>query len=177
MCGEIIKTCADPDTITTCDCGAIETYIDDDTREDIININTNKISQKTLPINKIIETNPDEFVYTKIYNKLVRDKVPTIITSEGNIPSYIVITNKYELIKLFENKICEEWNEYLNAETEEQKVEEIGDLIEVLFSLAERYGETRVDLTSLMINKNLTKGQFKNGVFLIDVKRQGKEIE
>jgi predicted house-cleaning noncanonical NTP pyrophosphatase (MazG superfamily) len=177
MCGEIIETDQDQEIVITCNCEAVETYRDDNTGEDVININTNKVSQKTLPINCIVETDPDKFVYTKTYNKLVRDYVPEILKSKGDIPSYIVITNVKEIISLLEDKLNEEYNEYENAETVEQQIEEIGDLIEVLFSLAEQKGYTRVELTNLMIKKNLTKGQFNRGVFLVDVTRQGKEIE
>jgi len=177
MCGEIIETNQDLEFITTCDCGAVETYIDDETREEVVNINTNKISQKTLPINTIVETDSDKFVYTKTYNKLVRDNIVKILKSKGYTPYYKIITNVDEILELLDSKLDEEWEEYCNSKTEKQKVEEIGDMIEVLFSLAERYGVTRVELTSLMIKKNITKGQFKDGVYLIDITRQGREIE
>jgi len=177
MCGEIIKTNYDSEVVTTCDCGAVETYIDDETGEDIVNINTNKIFQKSLPINCIVETDPNKFIYTKTYNKLVRDRIPEIIKSKGDIPNCRVITNVNNLIHALEDKFNEEWDEYENAETTEQQIEEIGDMIEVLFSLAEQKGFTRVELTNQMIKKNITKGQFNKGVFLIDVKREGREIE
>ena len=182
MCEEIIEANPDLEIITTCDCGAVEIYIDCDTKKEVVNINTNKVD-KTLLINQIVETNPNKFIYTKTYNKLVRDNVPEILKLKGYIPNYKMTVNNHtcnnidELIKMFENKIYEEWVEYCNSKTEKQKVEEIGDMIEVLFSLAERYGMTRVELTNLMIKKNITKGQFKDGMFLIDIKRYGEEIE
>ena len=64
------------------------------------------------------------------YNKLVRDKIPEIITSKGFEPIYEIL-NEEDYLKKLNEKLQEELDEYKKDET----TEELADLVEVIYSI------------------------------------------
>ncbi|MBV1822093.1 nucleoside triphosphate pyrophosphohydrolase, partial [Bacteroidales bacterium MSK.15.36] len=66
----------------------------------------------------------------KIYNKLVRDNIPEIIEKDGK-KFDIRYAHKEELISLLEAKLQEEAKEFF----EDKNLEELADLMEVIFGL------------------------------------------
>ncbi|MBV1821012.1 nucleoside triphosphate pyrophosphohydrolase, partial [Bacteroidales bacterium MSK.15.36] len=66
----------------------------------------------------------------KIYNKLVRDNIPEIIEKDGK-KFDIRYAQKEELISLLEAKLQEEAKEF----SEDKNLEELADLMEVIFGL------------------------------------------
>ena len=71
----------------------------------------------------------------KVYNKLVRDKIPEIIEADGR-SCKTVILSKEEYLKMVDAKLDEELAEY----HKDQNIEELADLLEVLFAAAEERG-------------------------------------
>ena len=66
-----------------------------------------------------------------IYNKLVRDKIPENINSmEGRNCNYKILNDK-EYLEELDKKIFEEAHEFI----EEHSVEELADLMEVIFAI------------------------------------------
>ena len=88
----------------------------------------------------------------KKYNKLVRDKIPEIIESQGKQCKVYVATNDDYQHRL-KDKLQEEVQEFL----ENPCVEELADIEEVLLSIAE---VNRWDLSGARIAKNFTRGGF-----------------
>ena len=84
----------------------------------------------------------------KIYNKLVRDRIPEIITADDKTCE-IEIVSGIKKQELLEKKLLEEVNEYLEG----KNLEEIADDMEVLFGLANELGYSEEDL----INKRNEK--------------------
>ena len=74
----------------------------------------------------------------KIYNKLVRDRIPEVIRASGKTCE-IEIVNGKEKQELLEKKLLEEVNEYL----EDKNLEELADVMEVLFGLANELGYSK----------------------------------
>lgn len=103
------------------------------------------------------------------YDKLVRDKIPTIIEEEGEICD-IAIAPKEALTVLLEEKLMEEVNEYL----EDRNLDELADVMEVLFGLAHNLGYTEEDLLKRRAKKLEERGGFKHGVILKAEKRRAK---
>ena len=97
----------------------------------------------------------------KIYNKLVRDKIPQIIESDGNKYD-IRIADKSEHYALLEAKLKEEVNEFLEA----KNLEELADVMEVLFGLADSLGYSEEDLVKKREDKKEKRGGFKEGIIL-----------
>lgn len=72
----------------------------------------------------------------KIYNKLVRDRIPEIIAREGKTVTFRILQGE-ELNMALAEKLVEEVNELLAAETDEEIVEEAADVLEVLRGICE----------------------------------------
>ena len=97
----------------------------------------------------------------KIYNKLVRDKIPEIIIQNGETPKTRILENG-EYLKELNIKIQEELKEYL----ESGEVEELADLEEVLRAILNVKGVSYMEFEQIRKNKAQTRGAFKNKIFL-----------
>lgn len=97
----------------------------------------------------------------KVYNKLVRDKIPEIIEVDGR-KCEIRIADKKEHYVLLEAKLEEEVKEFLEA----KNLEELADVMEVLFGLADRLGYSEEDLITKREEKREERGGFSEGIVL-----------
>jgi len=97
----------------------------------------------------------------KIYNKLVRDKIPEIIEADGK-KCETRIAAKEELIELLEAKLKEEAAEFNEA----RNLEELADLMEVIFGLAKALGYSEDELLKKRETKKEQRGGFKEGIVL-----------
>lgn len=101
----------------------------------------------------------------KIYNKLVRDRIPEIIMEDSKTCE-IDIVNGLEKQKLLEKKLLEEVNEFF----EDKNLEELSDIMEVLFGLANELGYSEEELINKRNQKLKYRGGFKRGIVLKSVK-------
>ncbi|MGL4740230.1 MAG: phosphoribosyl-ATP pyrophosphohydrolase [Sarcina sp.] len=101
----------------------------------------------------------------KKYNKLVRDLIPQIIQSDGKICE-CEIANKEMHYRLLEDKLKEETGEFL----QDKNLEELADIMEVIFALADNLGYSEDDLIKKRIEKRIERGGFKEGIVLKSVK-------
>lgn len=69
------------------------------------------------------------------YNKLVRDKIPEIISENGEKPVIRILDNT-EYTTCLEKKLDEEVSEY----HETREIEELADILEVVYALGEAQG-------------------------------------
>lgn len=97
----------------------------------------------------------------KTYNKLVRDKIPEIIKSSGKTFD-VHYAKKEELLPLLETKLNEEVSEYL----EDKNLEELADVMEVLFGIANSLGYSEKDLINKRNAKKEKRGGFEKGIVL-----------
>lgn len=97
----------------------------------------------------------------KTYNKLVRDKIPEVIERSGK-KFDIHIASKEEYAALLEEKLKEEVNEYL----EDKNLEELADVMEVLFGLANMLGYSEEELLKKRQEKFEDRGGFKEAIVL-----------
>lgn len=97
----------------------------------------------------------------KIYNKLVRDKIPQIIEKD-NCNCKIHIASDPEYTKELEKKLIEETQEYITN----KNLEELADIMEVICALAENLGFTEKDLLNKRNEKNSLRGGFKDRIIL-----------
>lgn len=100
----------------------------------------------------------------KIYNKLVRDKIPNIIKSNGETP-IIRILDEFEYKKELETKLYEEYQEVLEA-TGEDRIEELADMLEIIRALAKLEKKTLDDIILVANNKNEKRGAFEERIYL-----------
>jgi Uncharacterized conserved protein len=98
--------------------------------------------------------------------KLVRDKIPTIIRSEGRIPMTRQLSGP-ELLSALQDKLAEELAEYQAASGDVSRCEELADLIEVIFALARLHGYTEETLMAIAARKKEARGGFEQGFFYL----------
>ena len=101
----------------------------------------------------------------KIFNKLVRDRIPEIIRKNGESPT-IRILNEDEYVQELNRKLQEEVNEYLV----DCSIEELADVEEVLRALIEVRGVAYEDFDKMRETKAKKRGAFKDKVFLESTK-------
>ncbi len=88
--------------------------------------------------------------------KLVRDKIPQIIRSKGLEPLiYAADADEYGV--RLRDKLREEVQEFLDSESDP---EELADILEVLYALAEQAGTDRQQLEKLRAAKAEERGSF-----------------
>ena len=97
-----------------------------------------------------------------LYNKLVRDKIPEIIAQQGESANIRVLSDK-EYTAALEQKLDEETREF----HKERNLEELADILEVIYALAEDLGYSKDDLLQVYNQKHEKRGGFRNRVFLI----------
>ncbi|PEZ09231.1 phosphoribosyl-ATP pyrophosphohydrolase [Bacillus sp. AFS018417] len=103
-----------------------------------------------------------------VYNKLVRDRIPEIIESNGKTCT-IRILDEREYIEEIRKKTQEELVEYVEAETLEHKIEELADLLELVNALAQHEGVMMEDVEKVRKEKAEKRGGFEERNFLIEV--------
>ena len=100
----------------------------------------------------------------RIYNKLVRDNIPEIITDNNETPVTRILTDE-EYKKSLEEKLNEEYEEVLSSEGDE-RLEELADMIEVIRSLAGLENASLEDILNLADAKRTKRGGFDKKIFL-----------
>ncbi|SDN61715.1 nucleoside triphosphate pyrophosphohydrolase [Bacillus sp. OK048] len=103
-----------------------------------------------------------------VYNKLVRDRIPEVIESTGKQFSTRILEN-VEYIQELKNKSFEELEEYINAENDNEAIEELADLLEIIHALAECHGASFEKVDEVRQKKVQRRGGFKEKIFLIEV--------
>lgn len=101
------------------------------------------------------------------YNKLVRDEIPSII-KEDNKECEVLIASKDVKYQLLEKKLQEEVNEFL----EDKNIEELADVMEVLFALADSLGYSEDELIDVRNKKKEQRGGFCKGIILKSVTKK-----
>ena len=95
------------------------------------------------------------------YNKLVRDKIPDIIRSNGTEPVIRLASQKEYALKLRE-KLQEEVSEYL----ESGSPEELADILEVVHALGALDDHSPALLEGLRAKKAQLRGRFEDKIIL-----------
>jgi predicted house-cleaning noncanonical NTP pyrophosphatase (MazG superfamily) len=103
-----------------------------------------------------------------VYNKLVRDRIPEIIHNTGKDFTTRTL-NKEEYILELKKKSFEELEEYMNAQNNEEAVEELADLLEIIYAFAEYHGQSFYSIEEIRRRKFEQRGGFREKIFLIDV--------
>ena len=99
-----------------------------------------------------------------IYNKLVRDQVPEIIEVSGKACKTEILSDE-EYLQMLDKKLDEELAEY----HQEQNIEELADLLEVLYATAKARGYSIEELERVRLEKQKVRGGFNKKIFLKSV--------
>lgn len=96
-----------------------------------------------------------------MYNKLIRDKIPEIIEADGKSCETEILEDD-EYLKMIDAKLDEELAEY----HKEQNLEELADLLEVLYAATKARGYSIEELEYMRAKKAEKNGGFKDKIFL-----------
>ena len=94
--------------------------------------------------------------------KLVRDRIPEIIKNDGKKPIIEILSNEDYLIEL-DKKLNEEVAEY----QADKSIEEMADILEVLFAVCEARGHSVEELLQVKEFKREKRGGFKDKIYWI----------
>lgn len=100
----------------------------------------------------------------KVYNKLVRDKIPSICIKNNQIPITKTLNDSEYLTEL-NLKLQEELKEYL----ESGEIEELADLEEVLIAILDTKNIPYHEFEKIREEKVQKRGAFKNRTYLLSV--------
>ena len=106
----------------------------------------------------------------KLHGKLVRDKIPEIMESNGQSPKYVIHHRDFLFFDLG-NKLIEESKEvkdtlYSHDPENERLIEEMADLLEAYEALMEVKGLKMKDIKKAKKKKLKERGGFSKGVYL-----------
>ena len=103
----------------------------------------------------------------KIYNKLVRDRIPEIIKSEGYKIYHRILEDEAHLQAL-NAKLYEEVAEF----EQDQSIEELADILEIIFALTHHLGSSLDELEATRLEKLRNRGGFEKRIFLVKVEEK-----
>ena len=102
------------------------------------------------------------------YNKLVRDKIPEIIVTEGDKPVTQVLD-----AELYRQELRKKLQEEVAEFSVSGKVEELVDILEVVYALAAEEKINQYQLEEMRKQKRSERGGFDQRVFLVEIVPQG----
>ena len=100
----------------------------------------------------------------RVYNKLVRDRIPEIIEKSGKTCVVETLTDEM-YIEMLNAKLNEELAEY----QESKSLEELADLLEVMGAVVKARGYTWDSLTAIRKKKREARGGFEKRILLKEV--------
>lgn len=98
------------------------------------------------------------------YHKLVRDRIPEIIKSDGKICDWETLSDA-DYLHLLEEKLNEELGEYQQSKS----LEELADLLEVMQAVLKARGWTWEELEQVRAKKAAKRGGFEKKILLKEV--------
>lgn len=101
---------------------------------------------------------------SKVYNKLVRDRIPEIIEATGKNCVVEILDNE-EYLEAIDAKLDEELAEY----HKDQNLEELADMLEVIYAAASARGYSIEELEQLRARKAEERGGFAQRIYLKEV--------
>ena len=100
------------------------------------------------------------------YGKLVRDKIIDIITANGEKPIYHTLSDEEYLAELHK-KLFEEANEFVEADD----LEELADLLEVIYAIAKHKNIDMKQVEDIRLKKREKRGGFDSKIYLETVQK------
>ena len=100
------------------------------------------------------------------YNKAIRDKIPEIIHKDGHSCNVETLSDE-KFLEHLEKKLSEEVAEYQN----DKNPEELADILEVIYRIAQLKGVSKEELEKIRIKKSEERGGFDKNLFLIDTSK------
>ena len=101
----------------------------------------------------------------KVFDKLVRDNIPSIIENNGEVAITEILKDEDYINELYK-KLLAEANEVIDSKKPIDTLEELADVFEVLKAIAEFNGKSIDDIIEIADEKRAKRGGFGKRVFL-----------
>ena len=101
-------------------------------------------------------------VYIMKLEKLVRDKIPTIIETRGDVAKTRHLSDDEEFLDALKVKLQEEVSEFLADDS----LDELADILEVIHGILLAKGVNFPELERIRASKHAERGGFEGRVFL-----------
>ena len=98
------------------------------------------------------------------YHKLVRDRIPEIIESSGKTCITEILSDE-EYLRMLDEKFNEELAEY----HKDQNIEELADLLELIYAATIARGYSLEELERVRTEKAAKRGSFEKKILLREV--------
>jgi len=98
------------------------------------------------------------------YHKLVRDRIPEIIESSGKTCITEILSDE-EYLRMIDEKFNEELAEYHR----DQNIEELADLLELIYAATIARGYSLEELEQVRAEKAAKRGSFEKKILLREV--------
>lgn len=98
------------------------------------------------------------------YSKLVRDRIPEIIKADGKICTCEILSDE-DYLRMVDAKLDEELAEY----HKDQNIEELADLLEVIYAATKARGYSVEQLEAVRATKAAKRGVFEKKILLKEV--------
>lgn len=95
------------------------------------------------------------------YDKIFRDKIPRLIESQGRKVKYSIASDEEAYEYLIEELFTKS-----TKFADNEKIDDLVDIVEIVFALAELRGITDKSLLSEIYNKRIAKGGFEKNIVL-----------
>jgi predicted house-cleaning noncanonical NTP pyrophosphatase (MazG superfamily) len=96
------------------------------------------------------------------YEKAVRNRIPEIIKADGRNCEFVVLDDA-SFLQEMNKKLSEEMSEY----NKNNSIEEIVDILEVAYRIAELQGYNKEIIEKIRKRKNIERGNFSDNIFLV----------
>lgn len=98
-----------------------------------------------------------------IHNKLVRDKIPDIISSRGEVAEIRTLDDDHEFL----NELCKKIIEEAHEVAANPSVDELADVLEVVRATGKRLGYSMQDIENARVKKAEARGGFDERIYLM----------
>lgn len=113
------------------------------------------------------ELSPDtESENKKIYNKLIRDRIPEIIAADGATCELKTLNNE-EFIQALSEKLIEEAQEFSQAQGKKEQIKELADVMEIIKTLQKELDINPHEVEEVRQARQYKRGGFDKKLFLI----------
>ena len=93
--------------------------------------------------------------------KLVRDKIPAMIRAQGRTPCYCILDDAQ-----YEEELARKLDEEVLEFHTDKNLEELADILEVVYALAAYLGYSKEQLLEAYEKKHTERGGFNDRIFL-----------
>lgn len=116
--------------------------------------------------------------YRFTFEKLVRDKIPEIISAK-NIDVFSYIMEQEEYIQSLKQKLLEEAEEVIAATSTQLLQKELADVLEVIYTLADAHKINITEIERIRLHKKESRGGFGNKRYItyIEMDQNNKDKE